>query len=176
MRCLNCNSEVNEGVNFCPYCGHPIGVSHNKQYHFQQNSSSPSNKKLAEFILIAVAIFFGLFFLGNCDACEDSTNYENEYEQTSSSNDEFDLDIDALEFRIEVDYDIEHVKITHYDVIGRNPYKISFRYDFDAEWALERIYNAYGTCIFYDDGDIRDIKLQGNINDMRKIFNNLFTQ
>lgn len=36
MRCIRCNSEVAEGMKFCPYCGNPMTIQQQPQQSYQQ--------------------------------------------------------------------------------------------------------------------------------------------
>ena len=59
MKCNNCNSEVPNGVSFCPYCGSPVITP---QQQPQQGQYQQSQQEQSQYSQIGVVLKFVEYF------------------------------------------------------------------------------------------------------------------
>ena len=159
MKCIHCNSEVADGMRFCPYCGNPMAFQQQPEQWQFQHQNNTHHTVPSKYILFAGAGLLLFFVLITCDGCE--LDEGSDYDQSSSPSakeEQIDLsliDRYELELRIEIKYDLENVKVTKIEKISNSPLKIKFHFDYDS--VLERMRNITGVCTYYDDGEIDEV-------------------
>ena len=168
MKCINCNSEVADGMQFCPYCGNPM-VSQQplqgqyqqpQQGQYQQRHNTPKNK-LSKYIFYTVIGFIALLVIATCDGCDYATD-ESEINSTKKIDniDISSINTDIIELRLASKYSLENVKITEIKQIGTSPLKLLFHFDYDSVLGRQR--NFTGICTLYDDGEIDELYVASN--------------
>ena len=67
MKCVHCNSEVADGMQFCPYCGSPMVSQQPQQDQYQQPQTGMVLKLVEYFFYLLAAADFLLGTFGVLD-------------------------------------------------------------------------------------------------------------